>query len=60
MSPRKSAEKPTKAGGVVVQKPKSNVYTMMLILSFIAIVVACTLLWMELDSYGQWPQWKVN
>jgi len=35
-----------------------SVYTMMLILSLIALLTACVLLWMELSSYGSWPQWK--
>lgn len=48
------------SGGVAVQKPQANVYTMMLILSFLAICVACSLLWLELKSYGEWPQWKVD
>ena len=55
-----AAKKKDAAGGVVVQKPKTNVYTMMLILSFIAIVTACVLLWLEMSSYGTWPQWKIN
>ena len=38
--------------GVVVQKPKSDVYTTMLFLSFIAIVIACLCLWLEMRSYN--------
>lgn len=34
------------------QKQGTNVYTMMLILSFLAIVTACTLLAMELQRFG--------
>jgi hypothetical protein len=33
---------------------------MMLILSFLAVTVACVLLWLELNSYGSFPQWKVS
>lgn len=38
--------------GVVVQKPRSNVYTTMLFLSFIAIIIACLCLWLEMRSYN--------
>jgi hypothetical protein len=38
--------------GVVVQKPKSDVYTTMLFLSFIAILIACLCLWLEMRSYN--------
>lgn len=55
-----AAKKKDVADGVVVQKPKTNVYTMMLILSLIAIVTACILLWLELSTYGEFPQWRVN
>jgi hypothetical protein len=42
------------------QKPASNVYTMMLILAFIAICVGCTVLYMHLSTYGSYPWWKVD
>lgn len=35
-----------------MQKQRLNVYTMMLILSFMAITTACILLWMELWQYN--------
>lgn len=41
------------------QKPRSNVYTMMLIISFAAIVTACVLLWLRLQPYGDFGQWWV-
>ncbi len=41
------------------QKPRSNVYTMMLILSFAAIVTACVVLYLHLDRYGTYPWWEV-
>lgn len=37
--------------GVYVEKPRFNVYTMMLMLSFVAIVVACLCLSAELKMY---------
>ena len=38
--------------GVVVQKPKSDVYTTMLFLAFIAIIIACLCLWLEMRAYN--------
>jgi hypothetical protein len=38
--------------GVVVQKPRSDVYTTMLFLSFIAIVIACLCLYLEMRAYN--------
>ena len=35
----------------VTQKQRFNVYTMMLILSFFALLTACLLLWFELSDY---------
>ncbi|MCH5376822.1 MAG: hypothetical protein JJ992_22880 [Planctomycetes bacterium] len=35
-------------------------YTMMLIISFLAICVACTLLWLELQDYAPYPWWKTE
>jgi cytochrome c-type biogenesis protein CcmH/NrfG len=34
-----------------VQKQKASVYTMMLICSFVALVLACVLMYMELQRY---------
>jgi hypothetical protein len=39
-----------------VQKQRLNVYTMMLILSFLAITASCILLWMELMQYNSDPK----
>ena len=41
------------------RKSNPNVYTVMLILSFIALTTGAILLFMELQRYGSWPQWKV-
>lgn len=44
--------KPAKpARGVVVEKPKSNAYTVMLILSLVAIVIGCACLYAEYSAY---------
>lgn len=49
MSQLNSADKP---------KQSTNIYTTMLILSFINVAIACVLLYMELSSYGDFPWWK--
>ena len=41
------------------QKPRSNVYTMMLILSLAAIVTSCVVLYLYLDQYGDYPYWDI-
>jgi len=42
------------------QKQKTNVYTVMLFIAFVAIVVACVLLWMELQQWGDYPWWRTT
>ena len=47
--------------GVLVPKPKTSIYTIMLIISLVAVVVACAALWLEVLQYG-WPwefPWKI-
>jgi hypothetical protein len=39
------------ARGVVVEKPKANIYTVLLILAFVAIVIGCLSLYAELNVY---------
>lgn len=51
MSPQSSGNPP---------KQKVNIYTMMLILSFIALLVGAILMYMELNRFGSFPQWKVS
>ena len=47
-----SRARPTKTHSKgYVQKPKSNVYTMLLILSFFSICAACVCLYVEMDEY---------
>jgi hypothetical protein len=48
------------AKGLPEQKQRANVYTMMLIIAFIAICVACVLLWFELQDYAPYPWWKTE
>jgi hypothetical protein len=56
----KPARKPKPSGGVVVQKAPTDIYSVMLMISFGAVLVACLLLWLELSSYGSWPQWRAS
>ena len=47
---------------VAVRKRSLDVYTVMLIISFVCLVVGTLLLWSELGKYnndGQWP-WKTG
>ena len=38
--------------GIAVEKPKADIYTVMLILSFVAIVIGCLCLYGEMSNYG--------
>jgi hypothetical protein len=40
--------------GVFVDKPRANVYTMMLVLSFIALLIGCVFLGLEMKTYYDW------
>ena len=44
----------------VVQKQQLNVYTVMLIVAFCAITMACLLLYLELRRWGPFPWWKAE
>lgn len=44
----------------VEQKPRANIYTMMLVLAMCAIIVACVVLWLELKAYGDYPWWETK
>jgi hypothetical protein len=59
---KKPAPKRPKPGAaqVVVQKPDTDVYFVMLVLSFLSIVVACILLLLELSRYGSYPWWNAS
>lgn len=56
MSTQKSDQ--SAAGAVVFQKPATNIYTVMLMIALIALVISCVLLYIQLDSYGEWPPWN--
>jgi hypothetical protein len=59
MSPlvSRSAKKPAPAAapapsrGVVVEKPKADIYTAMLAVSLVAILIACLCLYLEMRTY---------
>ena len=53
----KSADKTAKAAaaparGVVVEKPKANIYTVLLSLSLVAILIGCLCLYLEMRAYN--------
>ncbi len=55
------AAQPTRTRAEVpTQKQKTNIYTVMLIISFVCIVIACVLLAWELSLWGSYPWWDVN
>ncbi|MFI4873843.1 MAG: hypothetical protein ACIALR_00790 [Blastopirellula sp. JB062] len=41
-------------------KQPLNIYAMMLILSFIALLIGAVLMYLELSRFGTFPQWKVS
>jgi hypothetical protein len=45
------AAAPAPSRGVVVEKPKADIYTAMLIVSLVAIVIACLCLYLEMRTY---------
>jgi hypothetical protein len=46
--------------GEAVQKQKLSIYTMMLLIAFLAITTACLLLYLELRRWGSFPWWKTQ
>ena len=40
-----------------VQKQKLNVYTVMLVISFVALTTGCVFLYLELHRYGKPLEW---
>ena len=45
-------------GQPAVQKQGTNIYTVMLILAFLALCTGTVLMAMELNRYGDYPWWK--
>ena len=56
--PKAKKPKKPKKEGVVVAKQKNNIYTVLLLLSLVANVVAVLLLFLELNNYGGLGGWK--
>jgi hypothetical protein len=54
--PREKVAKP--AAAIALKKQPFDVYTVMLIVSLAAILIASTLLLLELQRYGEYPWWK--
>ena len=44
-------------GGILVPKPKTSIYTVLLIISLVALLIACLFLWLEISEYGGWGAW---
>ena len=44
--------------GVLVQRPKASVYTVMLVIALLAILLASLFLWLEIGKYGGLGQIK--
>lgn len=42
------------------RKQPADVYTVMLIVSFIALLIACILMSVELGRYGEFPYWDTR
>lgn len=38
--------------GVIVKKPKTNIYTVMLMIALVAMIMACIFLGLEFNRYG--------
>ena len=57
---KKSRQKPPKVKkpAVALKKQPSDIYTVMLIISFTAVAIGCVLLLMELSRYGSYPWWN--
>lgn len=49
-----SAEPDLAPRGVLVQKPKTNIYTVMLIVAFVAMLLGCLFLYLEYAEYSSY------
>lgn len=49
MSPADSTDAPR---GVYVQKPKADIYTVLLAIALVAILIACVILYLEMSAYN--------
>lgn len=51
---------PQSSDKTATRKSSLNIYTVMLLLSFIALTTGSILLYMELGRYGAWPPWVIK
>lgn len=51
MAKRKKTDTPTQQG-VLVQKPRTSIYSVLLIVASLALFIGCALLYLELYRYG--------
>lgn len=42
------------------QKQRTSIYTMMLLLAFVATTIGWVVLWLELREYGEYPWWRTD
>ena len=56
----KPAKKPKAAPAGPVQKQPTDIYTVMLIISTVAVLVGCILLLLELNRFGSYPWWNAG
>ncbi len=42
---------------VAVRKRPLDIYSLMLLLAFVAVSIASVLLWLRLKEYGEYPWW---
>ena len=38
--------------GVIVEKPPANIYTVLLVISFVAVLIGCLCLYLEMSAYN--------
>jgi hypothetical protein len=50
------AKAPAPTRGVVVERPKANIYTVLLGLAFAALLIGCLMLYFEMNAYD----WKMG
>ncbi len=48
------------ADSIALKKQAADIYTIMLIISLVAVLIACILLFAELQTYGSYPWWNAG
>lgn len=56
----KRAKRSSPAASVGPKIPQFNVYTSMLLVALICLSIASLMLYLELNTYGSFPQWKTE